>query len=121
MKFITDIHPLWLILILIVSIGLSFFYYQNSESFSETSPWIKRTLISLRSLSIFIISSLIIGLIIEIIGYRYEKPLVISIIDNSESIRNYKNSNEEINRIYAFNEKLKNVNSEKYDNITYTI
>ena len=121
MKFITDIHPLWLILILIVSIGLSFFYYQKSESFSETSPWIKRTLISLRSLSIFIISSLIIGLIIEIIGYRYEKPLVISIIDNSESIRNYKNSNEEINRIYAFNEKLKNVNSEKYEHITFTI
>ena len=121
MKFITQTNPMWLIPIFIISIGLSFFYYNKKDSFLENSPWIKRLLISLRSLSVFIIIALIIGLIIETVGYRYEKPLVITVFDNSESIKNYINSNEEIKRIYDFNKKLKNVNSEKYENITFTI
>ena len=121
MKFITDIHPLWLIPILLVSVGLSILYYQKKNSFSENSIWLKRLLITLRSISLFIIIALLIGLTIEMIGYRYEKPLLITVFDNSESIKNYKNSNNEIQKLLAFNNKLNSNNSEKYESVTFTI
>lgn len=121
MKFITDIHPLWLFPILILSIGLSYFYYQKKNSFSDNNSWLKGLLISLRTLSIFTILSLLIGLTIEMIGFRYEKPLLITIFDNSESIKNYNNSSKEIQKIDAFNKKLKTINSDKFENITFTI
>ncbi len=121
MKIITDIHPLWLLPILAISIGISFFYYKDNESISEENKWVKRILISIRSLSLFIIISLLIGLAIEFIGYRYEKPLLITVFDNSQSINNYSNSKDEITKIKAFNEKIKILNSDKFDVVTYTI
>jgi len=121
MKFISDIHPFWLLLIVLISVVLSIFYYKKNGLFSEEKPWLIRLLISFRAISLFIIISLLIGLTIELIGYRYEKPLLITVIDNSQSIQNYNNSNIEVNRLKAFNKKIKNLESKKFDHVEFTI
>jgi hypothetical protein len=121
MKIITDIHPLWLVPTLALSIGLSIFYYKKNDWFSGENPWLKKTLIALRSLSLFIILALLIGLAIEMIGYRYEKPLVVTIFDNSQSIKNFGNSKKEIARLSDFNNTLKNITSDKFEAVTFTI
>lgn len=121
MKIISDIHPFWLLLIVLVSVLVSIFYYKKKGLFSEEKPWLIRLLITFRAISLFIIISLLIGLTIQLTSYRYEKPLLITVFDNSQSIQNYNNSIREIKRMKAFNEKLKSFQSEKYDQIQFTI
>ena len=121
MKIITDIHPFWLLPILVVSALLSIYYYKKNGIFSDEKPWLLRLLISLRSLSLFVIIVLLIGLILQIIGYRNEKPVLITVFDNSQSIHNYINSKTEINRLKNFSQKIKDFESDKYEPIIFTI
>lgn len=121
MKIITDIHPFWLLPILVVSALLSIYYYKKNGIFSDEKPWLLRLLISLRSLSLFVIIVLLIGLTLQIIGYRNEKPVLITVFDNSQSIHNYINSKTEINRLKNFSQKIKDFESDKYEPIIFTI
>jgi hypothetical protein len=121
MKIISDIHPFWLLLIMLISVVLSIFYYKKKDSFSDGKPWLIRLLIALRTFSLFIIISLLIGLTIQLTGFRFEKPLLITVFDNSQSIQNYNNSQSEIIRLKAFDQKIKNLASEKYDHVQFTI
>jgi hypothetical protein len=121
MKIITDIHPFWLIPILAVSIFLSVFYYRKKGLFSGEKKWLIRLLISLRAISLFFIISILIGLTIQIIGYRIEKPLLITVLDNSQSIQNYSNSKIEMDRLRNFGEKISSIESSKFESVVFTI
>ena len=92
MKIITDIHPLWLIPLALLCGVLSYFYYKKTAWVNESPSWVKTTLIALRSISLFLVGALLLGLAIEAIGYRDEKPLLLAIYDNSSSMKNYKDS-----------------------------
>ena len=92
MKIFSDISLWWLLPALIFSIGISYLFYRNQKSLSQLSKSIKAILISLRALSLFIILFLLLGILFESKVTRIEKPIFITLQDNSKSMLNYKDS-----------------------------
>lgn len=91
MKFFSSISPIYFIILIGISFGISFFLYHGKEGalFSKKLKWL---LISLRSLGLFLIGILFLGLFLQTFKTNVEKPILINLIDNSMSMRNYKDS-----------------------------
>ena len=121
MKIITDIHPLWLIPLGLLCGIVTYFYYKNTSWVNESPKWVKTTLIGLRTVSLFLVVSLLLGLTIEAIGYREEKPLLLTIYDNSSSIKNYKDSNNVKQKMENIHQQLDEQLSNKMDIQHFTI
>lgn len=68
----------------------------------EVSRTIKNVLITLRTLSLIVLSILLLGMIIEYKSYRTEQPVFVFLVDDSASMLNYKDStliNKQVNEI----------------------
>ena len=92
MKLITDHSFFWLIPIFFLSLGLTFLIYQNKGWVKELKTNQRLTLQVLRFSSLFLILFLLLGIILQATNYREEKPVFISLVDNSSSMLNYKDS-----------------------------
>lgn len=92
MRFSSDISVWLLIPWLVLSIYAGFWFYSKTPWLSDLKPLIKQSLKILRSSVIFILGVLLIGLIFESVEYRNEKPIIISLVDNSSSMTNFKDS-----------------------------
>jgi len=110
MNIFSDISLWWIIPIAFFSIVISYFFYKNQKQVNEVSKAKKSLLIGLRSGSLFLLLIFLLGLIIEHKEYKTEKPIFITLIDNSSSMLNYKDSSEVKKSIQNFQDKL----SEKY-------
>lgn len=121
MKFFSDISIWWLIPWAVVSVLVAFWYYRKQKGLEEISVWMKRGLIALRSLVLFIIGVLLIGLLLESVEHRSEKPVLITLVDNSTSVLNYKDSASVKKSIADFTKKLKEHYEDKFDVIEYSI
>lgn len=82
---------------------------------------IRWTLVSLRSTVLFILGLLLIGLIFEAVDYRVEKPLIITLTDNSSSLLNYKDSASVKKQVNALRTKLKTELGEDYEWMEMTV
>jgi hypothetical protein len=93
LDLVTD-YPLWLLFFwLPLSIGLAYWLYRPSQSWlKELANWKRYLMFSLRASSLFIIGVLLLGLLIETLSTRKEKPILINLIDNSSSMLNYADS-----------------------------
>ena len=112
MNLITDHSFFWLIPIFFLSIGLTFLIYQNKGWVRELKSNQRLTLRVLRFSSLFLILFLLLGIILQATNYREEKPVFISLIDNSSSMLNYKDSSIIKSQIENFKKEL----SEKFKN-----
>lgn len=121
MKFFSDISIWWLIPWGLFSIGLAYWYYKGQKGLNDLSRWVKTSLISLRSFSLFLIGVLLLGLLLESIEYRAEKPVFITLIDDSASMLNYKDSSAVAKTIDEFRTKLEDQYSDKFDVIHYSV
>ncbi|MFK7783603.1 MAG: hypothetical protein AB8B56_00735 [Crocinitomicaceae bacterium] len=121
MKFFSDISIWWLIPWAIISVLVAFWYYRKQKGLEEISVWMKRGLIALRSLALFIIGVLLIGLLLESVEHRSEKPVFITLIDNSTSVLNYKDSSKVKQRVANFSKKLEERYKEKFDIVQYSV
>jgi hypothetical protein len=121
MNFFSDISIWWLIPWGLFSIGISYWYYRGQKAVSELSNSIKTILIGLRGLSLFIIGVLLIGLLIESVQYRSEKPVFITLVDNSASMLNYKDSASVTKKVSEFRKKLEAKYADKFDVIHYSV
>ena len=110
MNLITDYSFFWLIPIFFLSLGLTFLIYQNKGWVKELKSNQRLTLRVLRFSSLFLISFLLLGIILQATNYREEKPVFISLIDNSSSMLNYKDSSIIKSQIENFKKEL----SEKF-------
>jgi hypothetical protein len=110
MKFITDHSFFWLIPIFFLSLGLTFLIYQNKGWVKELKTNQRLTLRVLRFSSLFLILFLLLGIILQATNYREEKPVFISLVDNSSSMLNYKDSSIIKGQIQNFKKEL----SEKF-------
>jgi hypothetical protein len=106
MKLITDHSFFWLIPIFFLSLGLTFLIYQNKGWVKELKSNQRLTLRVLRFSSLFLILFLLLGIILQATNYREEKPVFISLIDNSSSMINYKDSSVIKNQIKKFKKEL---------------
>jgi hypothetical protein len=115
MNYFSDHSLWWLLPIFILAVGFSFYYYFKSD---QKSIWTKnqlRVLCSFRSLSLFLLGLLLLGLVWETITYRPEKPLVITMVDSSSSLLNYKDSLEVKKQISNFRNELPKSLGEGYE------
>ena len=110
MKLITDHSFFWLIPIFFLSLGLTFLIYQNKGWVKELKTNQRLTLRVLRFSSLFLILFLLLGIILQATNYREEKPVFISLVDNSSSMLNYKDSSIIKGQIQNFKKEL----SEKF-------
>lgn len=115
MNLIADFSLFWLIPIMLISLGLTLFIYQNKGWVKELILWQKNTLRLLRFFSLFLIFALLLGLIFQATNYREEKPVFITLVDNSSSMLNYKDSSTVKNNILAFKDKLKTTFGKRFE------
>jgi len=121
MKFISDISLFWLIPIGAIAFFLTYLFYRKDAWLNDIPNWTKKSLFALRFLSLLFIGILLLGILFESFTYRKEKPILITLVDNSHSLKNYKDSAKVAQKINAFNEQLKETFSEKFELVSYAI
>lgn len=115
MRFNSDYSLWWLFPILLISIGISFFFYSKQSWLKELSKTLKIGLITLRASVLFLILFLVLGILFQGVNYRTENPILLTVFDNSNSMLNYKDSSKVKNQISDFRAKLKEKFGEKYE------
>lgn len=118
MNYFSDISIWWLLPITALAIFLSYKYYQKAVKQDHFNKKQRTILVSLRAVSLFLVGLLLIGLLWESVKYREEKPLFITIIDNSGSMKNYKDSNRIAPQIRDFQQQLSERFGDKFELMT---
>ena len=115
MHLISDFSLWFLIPIALTALILTYFYYKKEGWFADLKAFYQNTLRILRFCSLFLIGLLLLGLILQTINYRDEKPVFINLIDNSNSMMNFKDSNLVKSQIASFRSKLKDKYGERFE------
>ncbi len=115
MNVFSDISIYWLIPIALFAFAISFLFYFKQKQVQELKRGTKGLLIGLRGLSLFLIILLLLGVIIERKIDKKEKPVFITLIDNSSSMLNYKDSTKVQEDIQNFQKELRSKYPEKFD------
>ena len=121
MRFVSDISIWWLLPWIVISVLLSFYLYKNESWFSELNKSWRLILRGLRAFGLFLIGVLLIGLLFEAVNYRVEKPVFITLVDNSSSMKNYKDSLSVKPSIQSFEQKMRAKYGEKFEFVQYTV
>lgn len=121
MRYASDISLFWLIPWAILSLVLALWFYSNSNWLKELKKKWQILLKSLRTLSIFILGLLLIGLIFEAVNYRIEKPIIITLIDDSSSMRNYKDSSQVVKLVKDLKTALGTELDDQYEIVEMTV
>lgn len=131
MNWISDISFWWIFPWSVVAIYLSILLYRKKGWVKELSAFQRRLLIVLRSVSLLLLGFLLLGILFEYKSYREEKPLVITVIDNSSSVVGYKDSSRVRETLPVFRKALRdelgsrfeyfdvNLNGSDAENITF--
>lgn len=113
MKFISEISSFYLVLLAIIAFAIAFFLYSGKEgkSFSKSLKWV---LISLRTLGLVFVGILFLGIFLQTNERKLEKPILINLIDNSQSMKNYADSSQVEKGIEDFLQLLENQKQHGY-------
>jgi hypothetical protein len=120
MNFISEINSAYLILFCLLAFGLTWYFYFYKNKWNDLPKKVKICLYVLRFLTIYIVLILLLGIFLEIKTNKDEKPILISLIDNSTSILNYKDSSNVRKEIPNFITQIKSLNS-KFEHRFYLI
>lgn len=104
-----------------IAVTLSVFYYRNQQQLNDVSKGKKHLLIGLRSASIALLLLFLLGIIIESKEYKTEKPLFISLVDNSASILNYKDSSSVLKKYKELNKAIKEKYKDRFEFRDYIV
>jgi hypothetical protein len=121
MNFFSDLSLWWIPLFAIFAVGISYFYYFRT---SQKTSWEKketRILFGLRAAGLFLLLLMLLGLVWESISYRQEKPLFVTMIDQSGSMLNYKDSARVKGEIESFRQALAERYGDKFELRTLSI
>jgi hypothetical protein len=87
--------PFWVLLPWgAVAVTCSFVLYRKKSWVKDISNFKRYLLIGLRSLGLFLLGILLLGILIKGIDSKVDQPLLITIVDDSESMLNYSDSTE---------------------------
>lgn len=121
MRFVSDISIWWLLPWLGISIFIAHFLYSKENWIKELGSRWMLTFKSLRASGLFLLGVLFIGILFEAISIRVEKPVFITMVDNSSSMKNYKDSVTVKLKIQSFNNKLIERFGDKFELHTITV
>jgi hypothetical protein len=106
MTIFSDIPLGWMIPAIVVAFGGSYFYYRYLKSTGDFSKRLKFALTILRGLSLSIIILLLLGLVLQRNEYRDEKPIILTLIDDSQSMLNYSDSSTILPTLQKYTDEL---------------
>lgn len=121
MRFITDITWWWLIPIGAIAFALTYVFYQKRAWLNEISVSLRRLLFTLRFLSLTLLGLLLLGLMVESTNIRREKPVFITLVDNSSSLKNYSDSSKVAEQIKNFHQELLEKYADKFEFVSYAL
>ena len=102
-----DYSAWWLLLVVFISLGLTYLSYFNKKGFEELSNGIKSAMLISRFLSLFLLGFLLLGVLFNTSNERLEKPIFFVVTDNSKSMLNYKDSASVLKDLNTLRSKLK--------------
>ena len=97
----------WILPIMALTALLSYLFYRKETWLHTKSKKLWYTLFSLRALSLGVIAVLLLGLLLEQSDFETERPVILTLIDRSSSMTNYKESNKLEQQIKAYQSILK--------------
>jgi hypothetical protein len=121
MHLLTDFSLWWLVPIGLLSFVLTYFYYQKVSWFTDLAVWKKTLIKSLRFSSLFLIGLLLLGLVFEATHFRDEKPIFITLVDNSSSMKNFKDSSTVDKNLANYRKELTERYADQFELIEWTI
>ncbi len=120
MKIISEVSSLYIILLSIVAIAIAYFLYSGKEG-KQFSNGLRYSLLALRALGLTLIGILFLGIFLQTTKTKVEKPILINLIDNSLSMRNYADSNKFEKQITSYLSKLEEQYGSKFTIKNYTL
>ena len=121
MIYTSDISLFWLIPWAIISGLLAYFLYSKSEWYNELHFSWKWLLRIARAASIFLVGVLLLGIIFQSFYYKKEKPVFVTLVDNSASMRNYADSNRISPQLTDLRKKLKERFGNRFELVEMTV
>ncbi len=121
MKIFSDISLWWLLPIVAIAVTASVFYYKNQAQLADASKLQKKVLVVLRAVIISLLLLFLLGIIIENKEYKTEKPVFITLVDNSSSMLNYKDSAEVKKKINELTRGIKDNYIDRFDFKEYVV
>lgn len=118
-SIISTYSVLWVIPALVLSALLALFLYKKNDWIDTLNRTLKYTLISLRTLSVFIILLLLIGIVVDSLQKKIEQPLVFLLQDNTESVLQNRDSTYYKNQFITDLKSLKTNLSADFEVIDY--
>jgi hypothetical protein len=114
-------YPAWF---LVFCLALGFLYawllYRKSTELKEAKTWMKRLVFGLRFVSVSLIAFLLLSPLIKLINRESEKPVILLLQDNSESISQVKDSAFYTNEYPGLIEQLRSQLEESYEFRSYS-
>jgi hypothetical protein len=121
MRFIADITWWWLIPIGAIAFILTYVFYQKKGWLNEISSFLRKLLFTLRFLSLMLLGLLLFGLLLESTDIRKEKPVFITLVDNSSSLKNFSDSSLVLDQISNFQKELLEKYADKFEFVSYSV
>jgi len=121
LTFYSDISVYWLIPAFIVSVAVGYIYYSRQEVYRSANKLKRIGLVGLRSAALFLLIVLLFNILTERQVSRSEKPMFITLIDNSSSLKNYADSNKVLAQISDFQNELKSAFSDRFEIETFLL
>ncbi|TNE55045.1 MAG: VWA domain-containing protein [Bacteroidetes bacterium] len=121
MKLISEYPLLWLLPIAVIAAVLTWFFYVRRKPYSELASWVRRTLYSIRFLVLSLLGLLLLGLLLEYTEIFKEKPVLITLIDNSASMKNYRDSSQVGNRVEGLIREMDQLGSDGFEHHVYEV
>lgn len=120
-NLISDIPWPWLILWGIISILLTVWLYRKNSWLKNASRSLKYSLIALRFSGLALIGLLLLGILFHSVAFRKEKPLFVTIIDESSSMKNYADSSQVANSIEQIRTNIRSKFGDKFEFSDYNL
>ncbi|MFM6935439.1 MAG: hypothetical protein ACKOXP_08350 [Flavobacteriales bacterium] len=121
MHLLTDYSFWWLLPIGIISFVLTYFYYQKVSWLNDLARWKRNLIQSLRFSSLFLIGVLLLGIVFEATHFRDEKPIFLTLVDNSASMKNFKDSSSIASTLEKYRAELKERYGNQFELVEWTI
>lgn len=121
MNIFSDISLWWSLPWAVLSIAIAFWYYRKQKSLEGIATWLRTLLTFLRASALFLLGILLLGILLETSETKLEKPVFIVMVDNSSSMKNYKDSTIVAKKIQDFETALEQKYADRFDVVTYTV
>lgn len=118
---ITDL-PLWfLVSWIVLSFLIAYYFYRPVKWVNTISKKLRFLLLGLRFLGLSLLGVLILGFLIEDKSYTKEKPIFLTLLDNSSSMLNYSDSSEVKIELLNYSSAVNEQFSGEFECVTYNL